>query len=213
MTGPIVALLGPRAAGKSSVGRHLADLLGWPQRSVDALCWDHYRELPPVAAAERTLVARHGPAARDDRDRRRYLERLAEIVRESDGEAAWWILWERMRLHAAVRGLTHDGPAVVDLGAGHIRVTAPDHHAALDAALARCRLCVWLQPSPDPTRAAAALARRLRALGRDVDEAALRAACEPAARPSAAAPIYTDERDPAAIAEIVHARLGDQPSV
>lgn len=201
-TGPIVALLGPCGAGKSSVGRHLARRLGWEQRSLDATCWNHYLELPEVAAAERTLVARHGEAARNDRDRRRYLQRLAVIV-----GADWLVLAERMRLHAAVRALTDAGPAVVDFGGGHARLVDPDRRAALDAALGVCRLAVWLQPWSSVAETLIVLAGRLRAVGRQFDETTLRSTCDPAARPRAASPLFTGDRSPDMIAAELLARL------
>lgn len=205
MSGAVVALLGPSGAGKSSVGRHLSRRLGWPQRSVDASCWGHYRELPEVAAAERALAERHGPDAVEDRDRRRYLTRLSRLVGE--GEAGWLALSERMRLHAVVRALSDVGPAVVDLGAGHSRISEPGRRAALEAALAACRLAVWLQPWPSPAESAAALAGRLRLVGRAFDPAELRGACEPAARPGAVEVLFTGDREPDAVAAELHARL------
>ena len=40
-----IVLIGPVRAGKSTVGRLLAEQLDVPQISMDALCWDYYREI------------------------------------------------------------------------------------------------------------------------------------------------------------------------
>jgi hypothetical protein len=204
----VVALLGPRGAGKSSVGRRLSRALGWPQRSVDATCWAHYRELPEVAAAERALALRHGPEALADPDRLRYLTRLSQVVGEDGGAAAWRSLSDRMRVHAAVRALTGPGPAVVDFGAGHARLADPERRAALDAALAACRLAVWLQPWPSAAESVATLTGRLQAAGRRVEADTLATTCDPAERPRAATVMFTGDRTPDEIAAELLARLG-----
>lgn len=211
MSRRVVALLGPRAAGKSSVGRVLARELGWAQHSVDEHCFGHYRELPDVRALEGSLEAEHGEAALHDRNRRRYLERLQAIAEREHGAAHWWRLWDRMRLHAALRCLEIDGPAIVDLGAGHARFADPDSRAALDDALRRCDLAIWLQPWPEPTRAAECLARRLGAAGAEVDLPALVRACDPTQRPPGVEPWFTRERTSEAIAELLRDRI--QPFV
>ncbi len=40
-----IVLIGPIRAGKSTIGRLLAERLGVPQVSLDGICWDYYREL------------------------------------------------------------------------------------------------------------------------------------------------------------------------
>ena len=40
-----IVLIGPIGAGKTTVGRLLAEKLGLPQVSLDALCYDYYREI------------------------------------------------------------------------------------------------------------------------------------------------------------------------
>lgn len=202
-----VALLGPRAAGKSSVGRLLARGLGWAQHSVDEHCWEHYRELPEVREAERVLRREQGDAAIADRNHRRYLDRLQALVEREHGPARWWLLWERMRLHAALRGLACEGQVVIDLGAGHARFRDPEHRAALDESLSRCHLAIWLQPFPDPLRAAECLAARLAARAAEVDLHALAQACEPSQRPRAVEPLFTEEHTSEAVAAELISRL------
>jgi hypothetical protein len=178
------------------VGRALARELGWVQHSVDMHCWEHYRELPEVREA-----------AVEDRNRRRYLERLQEIIEREHGSAHWWTLWDRMRLHAALRCLGHEGPVIIDLGAGHARFDDPARRAALDEALQRCRLAIWLQPWSEPARAAECLAQRLSAIGAEVDRPALLRACEPSQRPRSVEPMFTEERTSETIAALLRDRI------
>lgn len=46
-----IILIGPQRTGKSTQGRLLADKLGVPQVSIDALCQDYYRELASTLGA------------------------------------------------------------------------------------------------------------------------------------------------------------------
>lgn len=202
-----VALLGPRAAGKSSVGRLLAHALGWTQHSVDEQCWGHYRELAEVRELEALLALEHGVAALDDHNRRRYLERLHAIGEREHDPAWWWRLWDRMRLHAALRCLAHAGPVIVDLGAGHARFGDAGDRAALDDALRRCDVAIWLQPWAEPARAAECLAKRLLAVGAQIDRPALVRACEPSQRPSAAELVLTQDRTSEAVAKLLRDRI------
>lgn len=40
-----IILIGPMSAGKSTIGKLLAEKLGIPQYSVDDVRWDYYREI------------------------------------------------------------------------------------------------------------------------------------------------------------------------
>ena len=40
-----IILIGPIRSGKSTIGRLLAERLEVPQISMDALCWDYYKEI------------------------------------------------------------------------------------------------------------------------------------------------------------------------
>src|SRR5262245_49347116 len=40
-----IILIGPIRAGKTTLGRLLAQKLGLPHISLDTLCWDYYREI------------------------------------------------------------------------------------------------------------------------------------------------------------------------
>lgn len=202
-----IALLGPRAAGKSSVGYLLARQLGWVWHRADEHCWQHYRELPEVRRAERELAQEQADAAVVPGNGRHYLHQLRASVERSQGEAGWWSLWEHMRLHAALRSLAHAGPVIVDLGAGHTRFQAPEHRAALDAALSRCQLAIWLQPWPDPERAAECLAKRLAASAAEFELPKLVRDCEPGWRLRSVEPLFTGERTREAVAAELLARL------
>jgi shikimate kinase len=74
-----IILIGPQRAGKSTQGRLLADKLGVPQVSMDAMCQDYYRELASTPGAPDM----HGPDGMMASEYKLYaLERLLADPRE-----------------------------------------------------------------------------------------------------------------------------------
>jgi len=115
----IVALVGPRCAGKTSVGRVLARKLEWPFVDLDD-------EIATAHADARGSAPGSGAASGAGGV-------LAEI-----GEAAFRDLEER----ALAKALAGNGPLVLACGGGVVE------RAAARKLLASRATCVWLRASP-----------------------------------------------------------------
>lgn len=134
---PAVVLVGPAAAGKSTVGELLAPLLGTGFVDIDAVADPYYAE---VGWSIDRLVRRVGEVGRIPTERE----------------------WEPARAHAVSRAVGDHPGVVLALGAGHTSYTQPEHLARVGAALAGTRV-VLLLPSLDRDESLALL--RARSLG------------------------------------------------
>jgi len=136
-----VVLLGPAAAGKSTVGALLAARLGVPFVDVDAVAEPFYAEVGWS------------------------IERLVTRVREV-GRVAAEREWEPARAHAVVRVVAAHPGAVIALGAGHGSYTRAEPFERVRSALADASDVVLLLPSPDRDASLRTLrARSLRTKG------------------------------------------------
>lgn len=120
-----IILIGPVGAGKSTQGELLAQALGLPQCSMDALRWDYYKEIGYDEALERQL-------------------------REREGFLGVYRYWKPFELHAVERLLSERRDCVIDFGAGHSVFEDEAFLARAEAALAPFQNVVLLLPSPDP---------------------------------------------------------------
>lgn len=132
--GPAAVLVGPAAAGKSTVGELLAPLLGTGFVDIDAVADPYYAE---VGWSIDRLVRRVGEVGRIPAERE----------------------WEPARAHAVSRAVGDHRGAVLALGAGHTSYTQPEHLAQVRAALAGVRV-ILLLPSPDRDESLALLRAR-----------------------------------------------------
>jgi shikimate kinase len=132
---PLLVLIGPAAAGKSTVGALVADRLGVPFVDLDAVAAPAYAEVGWSVTRLTTRIAAVG--------------RLAAEVE-----------WEPARAHAVARVVAEHPGAVVALGAGHTTYTSAVHAAAVRAALAPVRAVVLLLPAEAPEEALAVLRAR-----------------------------------------------------
>jgi hypothetical protein len=121
---PPVVLIGPVGVGKSTVGGLLADRLGWPHVSMDAVCFAYYAEI----GHDRSSSKRR---------------------RQPGGFKALYDSWKPFEAHAVERILADHSDAVIDLGAGHSVQEDPALFARVQASLHPVRNVVLLLPSPD----------------------------------------------------------------
>ncbi|HEX9117359.1 MAG TPA: shikimate kinase [Anaerolineae bacterium] len=128
-----IVLIGPVRAGKSTVGRLLAQRLGVPRVSFDAERWRYYAEIG-------------------------YDEALAREIRLRGGFLALVLYWNLFDAHAAERLLAEHRGCVVDFGAAIYWSSEALGRAR--RALQPYRNVVLLMPSPDLDEAVAILAGR-----------------------------------------------------
>ncbi len=132
-----IVLIGPPAAGKSTVGSLLAAALGTSFVDADEAGTVHYR------ASGRPLES--------------FIDRV-----DSEGFASAHRWWQRARV-AAAAGLVRDHPgAVIAFGAGHSHFEDRSHFESTRVAVAECTV-VLLLPDVDQTSSLAIL--RARCLG------------------------------------------------
>ena len=135
---PSLVLIGPAAAGKTTVGSLAAPILGVPFVDIDDVGSAYYAE---VGWSIDRLVRRTGQVGR--------------LAAERD--------WEPARAHAVRRAVADHSGAVLALGAGHASYTDPRCLAAVRAALSRVPRVVLLLPSDDRATALTELRQRSRA--------------------------------------------------
>ncbi|MCE7987413.1 MAG: shikimate kinase [Caldilinea sp. CFX5] len=121
---PEVFLIGPMGAGKSTLGKLLAEQLGRPQVSLDDIRWDYYKEIGYDKAVQRE-------------------------IREREGFAGVYRYWKRFEAHAVVRAVQEHHGCVMDFGAGHSVQENDADFARIQAVLAPYPNVVLLLPSPD----------------------------------------------------------------
>ena len=119
-----IVLLGPVRAGKSTIGRLLAERLGVRQVSLDDLRWAYYKEIG-------------------------YDERLAKQVRAAGGFLALTLYWQLFDAYSVERVLAEHDHCVFDFGAGVGISESQEQFARVQQALAPYRNVVLLLPSPD----------------------------------------------------------------
>ncbi|MFI7440763.1 shikimate kinase [Nonomuraea indica] len=135
---PWMVLIGPAAAGKTTLGTRLAAATGRELADVDALGEPYYREV--------------GWSMARLRDRIRAVGRVA-AERE----------WEPARAHAVARVVAEHAGGIVALGAGHGHYTRRAPYERVRDALRPVRHVVLVLPSADPERSVQVLRRRSRA--------------------------------------------------
>ena len=128
-------LIGPMAAGKSTLGRLLAQRLGWPRVALDDVRFAYYAELG------------YDPA-------------LADRLRREGGFLALARYWKPFEAHAVERALGAHRGCVFDFGAGHSVYDDPALFARAQRALAPFAHVVLLLPAPDPVESVRVLRER-----------------------------------------------------
>lgn len=182
-----VVLVGPAAAGKSTVGALLATRLAVPFIDVDAVADPYYAE---VGWSIDRLVAR--------------VRAVGRVAAERE--------WEPARAHAVERVVAAHPDAVIALGAGHSSYTRADLRARVGAALAAASDVILLLPSPDRDASLSALRARslaTKGTGWVVDGHDLLAGWvdDTGVRALARRTVHTDGLDPDETADLVLAGL------
>ncbi|MFE7507616.1 shikimate kinase [Promicromonospora sp. NPDC057488] len=174
-------LVGPLAAGKSTLGALVAERIGLPFVDIDEIAW--------------TYCAEVGWS----------LDRLLE----RDAAVGWAVAereWEPARAHAVQRVVEDHAEAVIAFGAGYTSFTVPDHADQVRRALAPVPDVVHLVPSPDPERSVTVLRERaVTSRGKDWiiegHDWIARWVADPLAGEVAAATVFTDGVSPAESAD------------
>ncbi|GHH67617.1 shikimate kinase [Promicromonospora soli] len=128
-------LVGPLAAGKSTLGALVAERLGHPFVDIDDIAWSYCAEVGWS------------------------LDRLLERD-QAVGWAAAEREWEPARAHAVQRAVADHPDAVIAFGAGYTSFTSPACADQVRRALAPIPDVIHLLPSPDPERSVAVLRER-----------------------------------------------------
>jgi tetratricopeptide (TPR) repeat protein len=119
-----IILIGPVDAGKSTVGRLLAQRLGLPQVAVDTIRWDYYAQIGYDEDYVGALSGRHG---------------FEGVYR----------YWKRFELYATERVLAEHADCVIDFGGGHSVYEDDALFGRARRALAPFHNVVLILPAPD----------------------------------------------------------------
>jgi shikimate kinase len=119
-----VILIGPIGAGKSTVGKLLAERLGVPQVAMDSVRFGYYKEIG-------------------------YDEALADELGRREGFASKYRYWKPFEIYAVERVLSDHRDCVIDFGGGHSVYEDDALFERARRALAPYANVVLLLPSPD----------------------------------------------------------------
>ena len=133
-----IILIGPLEAGKTTVGKLLAEALGMPAIELDDLRWKYYAEIG-------------------------YDHEHAEGLNREGGLKARMVYWKPFEIYGVER-LLQDYPAgyVLPLGAGNSVYEDPAHFERLQKAFAAYPYVILLLPSPDADESVKILMARFR---------------------------------------------------
>lgn len=119
-----IILIGPIGAGKSTVGKLLAEKLNIPQIEVDELRAKYYREIG-------------------------YEEELAKSKHAAEGVWGLYQYWKPFEAHAVERILAEHHNCVIDFGAGHSVYENDELFERIQRTLTPYRNVILLMPSAD----------------------------------------------------------------
>ncbi len=119
-----IVLIGPIGAGKSTLGKLLADRLSLPQCSMDELRYNYYKEIG-------------------------YDEEFAKLKRENGKVWELQRYWKPFEIHAVERLLSERSQCVIDFGGGHSVYEDATLFQRVQQALAPYYNVFLLLPSPD----------------------------------------------------------------
>ncbi|HLV80798.1 MAG TPA: shikimate kinase [Chthonomonadaceae bacterium] len=183
-----IILIGPIGAGKSTIGKLLAERLGLPEVAMDHLRWDYYKEIGWSEETQRQIGKQEG---------------LAGVLR----------YWKPFEIYAVERLLADHCNCVIHFGAGHSVYEDEAAFARARELLAPYPNVVLLLPSPDLDESVEILRDRgrLKLRGMVADRFFL---THPASQLLPKLVIYTQDKTPeATVEEILRlpAMRGDAP--
>ena len=130
-----IILIGAMGAGKSTIGKLLAQKLDLPQISMDRLRWKYYEEIG-------------------------WSKEKQKQIAENEGFAGIYHYWKQYDLYAVERLLDKHRNCVIDFGAGHSIYERDEDLERARELLAPYANVVLLIPSPDLDESAAILRQR-----------------------------------------------------
>jgi shikimate kinase len=130
-----IVLIGPPFAGKSTLGKLLAQEQGLPQVSLDTLRWEYYREIG-------------------------FDEALAQELRQKGGFLTVVAYWSLFNSHAIERTLADHANCIFDFGGGPIVFDNELQRDQIKRALAPFANVIRLLPSLDPDKSIQILQQR-----------------------------------------------------
>jgi len=189
-----IILIGPLGAGKSTVGRLLAEKLGQPQCSLDEVRWGYFDEIE----YDKELAASAARSAREMRDR--------------------WSYSKSFEVHAIERTLADHSHGVIDFGASNSVYEDEAQLARVEKALAHYPNVILLMPSPDPDESAEILKDRLnlivKAKGEELNQDLLDVneyfVTHPSNRRLAKMVVYTKAKTPAEVCDEILEKLVEE---
>lgn len=137
-----IILIGPMMAGKSTVGRLLAERLNLEQRVLDDLRWDYFDEIGYDKEESRRIV-------------------------EEQGMTGLLAYWKPFEVHAVQRVLADHSNCVIDFGAGYTVQEDENLFGRVEKALAPFEHVILLLPSPDVNESVRILNQRMETLLRE----------------------------------------------
>lgn len=190
-----VILIGPISAGKSTIGKLLAEKLGIPQYSVDDVRWDYYKEIGYDEAE------------------------ASRIAKSDEGMMGLLRYWKPFEAYAVERVLATQSNCVIDFGAGHSFFEDPVLFERAQAAFAPHPCVILLLPSADLDESVMILNDRFEALLQrevgNVDPDLLNLNALFTKHPSnhrlAKMVVYTKDKTPAETCEEILQRLASHP--
>jgi len=137
-----IVLIGPIAAGKSSVAECLSERTGQRQIPLDAVRWYYFFQSGFDLGEQRRREREDGPLAR-------------------------FAYWKPFEVYAVERALADFPDSIIDFGAGYSDQEDEALFARVQAALAPVPHVILLQPSADPEESLSILSERVRPEARD----------------------------------------------
>ena len=130
-----VILIGPISAGKSTLGKLIAEKLGMPCRHMDQVRNRYYKEIG-------------------------YDDDLAGQIQGKDGFLGLYRYWKPFEAHAVERLLSENEEVVIDFGGGHSVYEDDTLFARVQKVMAPYPYVILILPSPDKDRSVKILNER-----------------------------------------------------